>query len=146
MLKLVNKIALQYTDGLFATHSRVWVLDGSLPLASVGRLHGKEARDCRRRQGSGHLFLAQFWVSFVTSVKSLLNVPEPWFPCLKRGDRGHKRSFGLQDILAYKIGEFLHWCGTCLEAHWFLDSGVLAFSPAPLHLGKQISVQSSGWD
>lgn len=38
----------------------------------------------------------------MTSGKSLLNVPEPWFPHLKRGERDHKRSFGVQDILVYK--------------------------------------------
>lgn len=58
-------------------------------------------------------------------------------------------SFELQDTVVPKDGEFLQWCGICSEAclfgFWRL-AGVLAFAPSPLHLGKSISVLSSGWD
>lgn len=62
MLKLRKKLSCPLVQGTgpFATHSCVYVLDKSLPRASVGRSHGKEARDCRRRQESGDLFLAQW--------------------------------------------------------------------------------------
>lgn len=52
----------------------------------------------------------------MTSGKFLLNVPEPWFPHLKRGVGGHKRSFERQNTLVPKDGEFLQWHGTCSEA------------------------------
>lgn len=66
----------------------------------------------------------------MTSDKSLLNIPEPWFPHRKMGVGGHKRFFELQDILApqERISP-LSW-------HWLkaaLVPGVLAFFPAPLH-------------
>lgn len=105
-LKLMSKISCPTVQGTgpFATHCYVEVLDKSLPRVSIGRPHGKEARDCR--QESGDLFLAELWVSFVTSGKSLLNSPEPWFPHLERRVGGHKRSFEYSIYLFLKMENF----------------------------------------
>ena len=72
-------------------YSCVYMPLTSLPWASFGRSHGKEARDCRRRQESTGLFLAQSWVSFVAwgNFVTFLHIPEPWFPHLKKGIGGH---------------------------------------------------------
>lgn len=66
----------------------------------------------------------------MTSDKSLLNIPEPWFPHLKREVGGHKRSFELQAMLVLKDGGFstvLDWLRASLVP------GGLAFFTAPLH-------------
>lgn len=65
----------------------------------------------------------------MTSDKSLLNIPEPWFPHRKTGVGGHKKFFELQDILAPKDGI------SPLSLCWLRASlvpGVLVFFPAPL--------------
>lgn len=66
----------------------------------------------------------------MTSDKSLLNNPEPWFPHQKRGVGGHKRSFELQsDTCSYRQN-----FSTVVElTQGLLVSGILAFLPAPLH-------------
>lgn len=130
----------------------IYALDTSLPWTSSGSLHGKEARGWRRQE-SGDLFLAQSWVSFVTSGKSLLNIPEPWFPHLERGIGGHKRSFELQDTLIPKDGEFLHCRGISSEASlvpwawrpFFLSrSAVPALSCLAVRCFLQFRVQGRG--
>lgn len=111
----------------------------SLPWASFGRSHGKEARDCRRRQESAGLFLAQSWVSFVAwgNFVAFLHISEPWSPHLKKGVGGHKVLWA-QDTLIPKSGEFLRCHGTSWEliqlraepadsaeswTSWFLETG-----------------------
>lgn len=59
-LKLTSKISFPSVQGPgpFATHCYVEVLDKPLPRVSIGRPHGKEARN-GSRQETGDLFLAE---------------------------------------------------------------------------------------
>ena len=114
----------------------------SLPWASFGRSHGKEARDCRRRQESIGLFLAQSWVSFVAwgNFVTFLHISEPWFPHLKKRIGGHKQSLELKIHSFLKVENFF----TVMEPaeswfSWELNQlipwdSVLSFSFTPLYL------------
>lgn len=67
----------------------------------------------------------------MTSGKSLVNIPKPWFPHVKRGVGGHKRSLELQDIYSFlKMENFYTVEEPAQRLPWFLEAHVLSSSPA----------------